>query len=377
MNRPGLSRLTVSLGIVLMMLLAACGGGGGEGSETAGDGASPGDSGSSPSASSGDSGEWNPQLDRVEFAMAGSFFGNQASWQSGVRFLDEVGFQGDPKTVISSETIPTLLSDSVWVAQDEAAVVFNAISANAGDLKIVGVPKDGEDWLLGHGPSIDSPEDIPGSKISGGAAGDPWIQAARTILEEEYGLNPDEAVEWVSVAGGSDARAQALVAGQIDLAMVQPRHIGTLQDAGGGILYNESKEVANEMLVVKNSTLKENRDSVCAYVEARVRGHQWATEGPNNTKNLDEIVQLVKDQGVEVTETDKKGFPDQSGSNWSPDIGVSAEAMDRSVSIFQGTGDLSEDFSWRDHVDFSCLHQAQEKLGLEKRPAPSGLESSG
>lgn len=378
MTSSGARKWTIGVALlVLLMVLAACGGGGGTETAAEGDeGSSSGDSEADGDSESGErDGSWDPQLDPVQMAMVGSFFGNQASVQSGARFYDEVGFQEEPKTVISEETIPTLLSGSVWVAQDEASVVFNALSAGAGDLTIVGVSKDGEDWLLGHGPDVEGPEDIPGKKISGGAAGDPWISAARIILEDEYGLNPDEDVEWVSVSGGSDARAQAIVAGQLDLAMVQPRHIGTLEEAGGGILYNESKEVANEMVVVETSTLEQNRDSVCAYLEARIRGHQWATEGENNSENLDELVQLVEDQGVEVTETDKEGFPDQSEDNWSHDFGASAEAMDRTVDIFKGTGDLSEDFDWRDHADFSCVHQAQENLGLEKRPDPSALDA--
>lgn len=375
MTRPGVNRVTISIALVLMMLLAACGGGGDGGDETAGsgDGSS---SGSGDSDGGGGDGSGDPQLDPVEMAQVGSFFGNQASLQAGLRYMEDVGFEEEPEIVISEETIPTLLSDSVWIAQDTHAVVFNALSAGAGDLTIVGVNKDGEDWLLGHGPDVQGPEDIPGSTISGGAAGDAWISAARIILDEEYDLNPDEDVEWVSVSGGSDARAQAIVAGQLDLAMVQPRHRSTLEEAGGGILYEESQDVANEFIITKTSTLEENRDSVCAYLEARIRGHQWASEGEDNTENLDELVDLVEAEGVEVTESDREGFAGQT-ENWSLDFGATAEGLDRAVRIFQGTGDLSEDFDWRDHSDFSCVQEAQEELGLEQRPDPSAMEGSG
>lgn len=375
MTRPGVNRVTISIALVLMMLLAACGGGGDGGDETAGsgDGSS---SGSGDSDGDGGDGSGDPQLDPVEMAQVGSFFGNQASLQAGLRYMEDVGFEEEPEIVISEETIPTLLSDSVWIAQDTHAVVFNALSAGAGDLTIVGVNKDGEDWLLGHGPDVQGPEDIPGSTISGGAAGDAWISAARIILDEEYDLNPDEDVEWVSVSGGSDARAQAIVAGQLDLAMVQPRHRSTLEEAGGGILYEESQDVANEFIITKTSTLEENRDSVCAYLEARIRGHQWASEGEDNTENLDELVDLVEAEGVEVTESDREGFAGQT-ENWSLDFGATAEGLDRAVRIFQGTGDLSEDFDWRDHSDFSCVQEAQEELGLEQRPDPSAMEGSG
>ena len=31
-------------------------------------------------------------------------------------------------------------------------------------------------------------------------------------------------------------------------------------------------------------------------------------------------------------------------------------------------GNVPEDFDWRDHVDFSCLTEVQEELGLEVAP---------
>lgn len=355
-----------ALGLLLLLLLTVTAACGQDGSEDA-DAAASGDS----SGSGGDGG--GVGLDPVRLALTGDFFGNQASWLSGKRFFSEVGFEEEAEAVFTDETIPSLLSGSVWTAQDETSVVFNALEARAGDLTIIGVIKDGEDWLLGHGPEIDGEEDIPGATISGGAAGDPWIAAGKIILEEEYGLDPENDVEWVSMGGGSDERAQAIVTGQLDLAMVQPRHIGTLEEIGGGILYNESREIANELLVVETSTLEENRESVCAYVEGRMRGHQWATEGEDNSENLDEIVEMVEAEGVEVTEEDIEGYPKQAGENWSADLGASAEAMNRAVSIFKDTGDLSEDFDWRDHSDFGCVHQVQEDLGLDKRPDPAEL----
>lgn len=362
MKRSGTSRLTIGVLIAVMMVLAACGQGDQE----------PADDGNSAAEAdtSGDGGD--PQLDPVQVSMTGDFFGNQASWLSGKRFFSEAGFDEEAEVVFTDETVPTLLSGSVWTAQDETQVIFNALEAGAGDLTVVGVIKDGESWVLGHGPDIEGPEDIPGSTMSGGAGGDPWIAVGEIILEE-LGVDPEEDVEWVSVTGGSDERAQAIVTGQLDIAMVQPRHIGTLEEIGGGVLYNENREIPNELLVVESSTLEENRDSVCAYLEGRIRGHQWLTEGEDNRENLDEVVEMVEAEGVQVTDADVEGLPQQAEENFSHDGGVSAEGFDSKVSIFESTGDVSEDFDWRDHVDFGCVHEVQEDLGLDLRPDPSEL----
>jgi hypothetical protein len=35
-------------------------------------------------------------------------------------------------------------------------------------------------------------------------------------------------------------------------------------------------------------------------------------------------------------------------------------------------GNVPEDFDWTEHVDFSCLTEAQENLGLEVEPGDVG-----
>ena len=36
-------------------------------------------------------------------------------------------------------------------------------------------------------------------------------------------------------------------------------------------------------------------------------------------------------------------------------------------------GQVPEGFDWREHVDFTCLWQAQESLGLEQNPVESEI----
>ena len=97
-------------------------------------------------------------------------------------------------------------------------------------MKIIGVEKGEEAWFLGIAEGVD-PENLEGLKISGGAAGDRNITVGEKILEE-IGVDP-ESMEWVSVEGGSDDRLSALIAGQLDVAVLQPRHILPLEAAGG------------------------------------------------------------------------------------------------------------------------------------------------
>jgi hypothetical protein len=58
-------------------------------------------------------------------------------------------------------------------------------------------------------------------------------------------------------------------------------------------------------------------------------------------------------------------------NNWSLDGGSSVESFDAWNQDMIDNGNVPEGFDWRDHVDFSCLWEAQEKLGLEQSPVES------
>ena len=36
-------------------------------------------------------------------------------------------------------------------------------------------------------------------------------------------------------------------------------------------------------------------------------------------------------------------------------------------------GNVSEGFDWKEHVDFDCLWEVQEKLGLEQNPSSDDI----
>lgn len=326
-------------------LLAACGGddGGGGGG-------------------TGDDGKYT----QVRMSYDNDDFMNQMTWMvADEMFWPDLGFSEPAKVTASEEYMAGLIGGDVWVAQGESDVIWAAVAEGSVPLKIIGVAKDTEAWWMGVRKGVD-PDNLEGLKISGGPAGDRNITVAKSILEEK-GINPDD-LEFVSVKGGSDERLQAMLAGQIDVAQLQPRHLAPLTEAGGTMIHKEFREVPQEVWVVRADTLEDHREEVCAYVKGRVQAFQYASEGEDFTANQDEIVEMARERGLEPSEDEIGEWEQEMKTQLALEGGATEEAFEEWNTDMIENGNVPEDFDWREHVDFGCLTEAQEELGLPVEP---------
>jgi ABC-type nitrate/sulfonate/bicarbonate transport system substrate-binding protein len=196
--------------------------------------------------------------------------------------------------------------------------------------------------------------------------GDRNIQVGRHILDD-LGVDPDS-MEWVLVEGGSDDRLAALIAGNLDVAVLQPRHVIPLTEAGGQMIYEEFQDVPQEVWVVRSETMENNRDAVCAYLQGRIAAKQFASEGSDYTDNQDAAIAVAAKYDIEPSEGDISEWATEMTGNWSLDGGSTVEAIDRWNQDMIDNENVPADFDWREHTDFSCLTEAQTNLGLEPRP---------
>jgi len=311
-------------------------------------------------------GEGELSLNQVRMAMDGDDYMNQLAWMvADERNWGDLGFGEAADVVASDEYLAGLFGGDVWVAQGESDVIWSAMAEGSIPMKVIGVDKGQEAWFLGIAEGVD-PENLEGLRISGGAAGDRNITVARKMLEE-MGVDPDS-MEWISIDGSSDDRLNAMIAGQLDVAALQPRHLLPLADASGQMIFEEYREVPQEVWVVTEKTLEENRDAVCAYVEGRIAAKQWASEGDDYQDNKDAAVAITEDRGLEPSEGDLEEWVAEMEHNWSLDGGATEEAFEQWNVDMIDNENVPADFDWREHVDFSCLTEAQENLGLEPNP---------
>ena len=316
-----------------------------------------------PSSGSDDGGL---SLNQVKLAIDNDDFMNQMAWMiADEKYWPELGFTEPAEVVATDEYLAGLFGGDVWVAQGESDAVWGALNEGSVPMKIIGVEKDSEAWYLGIREGVDE-NNLEGLKISGGPAGDRNIIVGEKILEE-LGVDP-KSLEWVQVEGGSDERLQALLAGNIDVAVLQPRHLSPLADGGGKMIFEEFHDVPQEVWVVKTETMENNKDAVCAYLEGRIAAKQWASEGEDYKDNQDEAVAIAEERDVTATEGDLEEWELEMTGNWSLDGGSSEQAFEEWNQDMIDNGNVDEGFDWREHVDFSCLTQAQENLGLEPNP---------
>ena len=316
----------------------------------------------------GDPGAEDLGVDRVEFAtMRDDAVDLMLVYSTAALFWPEVGFSEPAEVIVTSEAVPALVAGEAWVAQGDTSIFWAAIDEGDLDLVMVGIDKDNEVRILGSRAGIASVDDIePGMTASGGSVGDYDELVLREVLVE-LGVNPDE-LDIISMGGGADGRMQAMIAGQLDLGIQQPRNITPLTEAGGAILYEEAAEVPQEAYFVTREFLNENRAAVCAFLEGRIMGKQWAIEGEDMRANIEQAVEIVRGFDIDPTVDELADWERELTGNLSLDNGATIEGLDSFQENLKELGIISEDFDWRDHSDFSCLHEAQESQGLEPRP---------
>ncbi len=331
--------------VALLILLAACG-----------DQAAP-------------AGDGGLSVDTVSYASASSdAMDLMIQWSTAELFLPDLGFK-ETDIIVLDDTliIAALISGEAWMGQTGTSLIWAAMDQGDVDLVMVGIDKDDEVRILGTRPGIATVEDlVPGTTISGGDVGD-WDELVLREILVDLGVDPDT-LEIIAFGGGADSRMAAMIAGQLDAGIQQPRNIGPLTRAGGAILFEEAVATPQEAWVVTREFFDEHRDAVCAMVKGRIQGKQWAAEGPDSSDNIEEATEIVMKHGIEPTEDELGDWQREMEGNHSLDGGATAASLDKHVVNLQSLDMVSADFDWRDHSDFSCVWEAQEELGLQKRP---------
>jgi ABC-type nitrate/sulfonate/bicarbonate transport system substrate-binding protein len=180
---------------------------------------------------------------------------------------------------------------------------------------------------------------------------------------EELGVNRDQ-VQWITIGGGSDTRIAALLSGDLKGTALRPRHVASLLEVGGTVVYDERRIIAQEGYVVQRSFYEENRDAVTAYLYAIIKAKQYISD--YSTK--DEVIELMQKHDFEFPQEFIDAYEDTI-ENHSIDGGFEIPEMDLIFEEMSEVGEVDPNIDWRSAVDLTSLWEVQDALGLERRPA--------
>lgn len=277
---------------------------------------------------------------------------------------DELGYYGKggikPEAIVyadQSTLFPALLGGSLHAVLQDTDAVAGAHAAGVKDFLTVAIYRDKEPWMLAFRKGMKI-KDI--KNCSGGGAGGRNEFNAKTMIKR-LGGNPDK-IEWISIRGGSDARVNTFVQGQIDCVQHFDRHRPHVNKAGGKTVYDKYEDVPQDGIVVLRSWAKKNPRTVINMLKAFIQARDHALD----INNKDSIIKIMRSRNYDIP----KAFVDQYNKALyiiGADGHFSIKAMDKLIADSVRTGSLSKSVDWRTFVDMSYLNSAYKELGMNKR----------
>ena len=278
-------------------------------------------------------------------------------------YMEAVGFTKFDNKIINDSMAAVVGRGMDWTAVDTDVLIPARVEEEVG-VVYIGTRRDSEDLIFGLAPgaTLESLKEDKGY-VSGGEVGTRNELLGKRMITE-LGLDAEEDVRWVAMGGGSDTRLVALINGELQGSNLQIRHITQLEEAGGTIVYNESRRVAQDGYAVQTKFLEENRDAVVAYLYAIIQAKQFIKD--LNTK--DEVIGMLEKNDFEFPQEFIDAY-EANVSNLSPDCGFEIDEMELVWEELGSTGEADPDIDWRSAMDLGPLWEAQEALGLPRRPA--------
>jgi ABC-type nitrate/sulfonate/bicarbonate transport system substrate-binding protein len=281
-------------------------------------------------------------------------------------YFKEVGFD-KIEVITGEEYLPGVVGGSLLMAQGDTDAAFGA--TNKGEnVPLLAIFRQKEFRILGVAKGIETAADLKGKQLSGGPPGGRNEFLMKQIVSK-LGLDPEKDVEWVSVRGASDARLQAIVAGQLSGASLFPRHEGALKEAGGKFLVKDFADAPQECFMSNASMVEKNPNLITAYLSASVRAAQWlAKDEQTILKNKTEALAIMEKHGFKISDDFKQLYESVEMLQISPDLGFPPAAMDQLLTEAAQIGTLPQGFDWRKAVNLTMLNKAQVAAGVPERP---------
>jgi ABC-type nitrate/sulfonate/bicarbonate transport system substrate-binding protein len=283
-------------------------------------------------------------------------------------YFAEVGIDLQPANITGlDEYLPPVLAGDIHIALMDASVIFPAEDAAVLD----GSP-NGLTWIscnLGAQPVIMianegiTAENLAGKTIGGARAGSTNEALCKFILTD-LGYDWETDVNFVNLTGGSNDWVTAMLGGQVDATIAFPRHIVLAEEVGGGAIYNKPRLDPQAGFGMLRSTLDQYPNFATAWNYAYIKSQQWVKD-PANWEEA--RATIVNEFGLDYPDGAFAALEIDAGIMTS-DLGWNPDDMDVWLEFLAPYVEFRPDMPWRDYVDLTYLHAAQDALGLPQNP---------
>lgn len=273
-------------------------------------------------------------------------------------WLEEEGITEQEMIIVDQTQIfPGLIGGSVHFAAQDTDAIANANLADE-PIKFLANYRNKEPWIFAVSAEIETVEDLYGKTVSAGGAGGRNEWNSRAMIER-LGGDPDQ-INWQPIGGGSDARVNTFIEGQIDGVNMFDRHRPLIEEAGGWLIYDGLEIVPQDAFCAHMDFIEENERTVIGFLKATTRARQFV----GDVENKDEVIEIMKERGYEFPQAFIDLYERQLEIlNFTGHFNV--EAMEKLIADSVRTGSLEEEIDWREFTEMSYLNTAYEELGLE------------
>jgi ABC-type nitrate/sulfonate/bicarbonate transport system substrate-binding protein len=282
-------------------------------------------------------------------------------------YFKEFGINSvDIKTV--DDPLPPLIGGSLDLMLYDTDTAIAAAKKSNGDLRFLSVYLGGEANILGVAPGINTAEDLKGKTITGGQFGSRNDAILRELLQAN-GIDPAKDVKIVSTGGQSETRFQALLAGTVQGASIQLRHELLLQQAGGKVLFKQTRDVP-QVGWSADRLLRDSPETAPAFLAATLKARQFIT----NQANKATVLALMRGKKYNIPPAYEDVYPQENSTTYHvADGGFKPADMDKFIADQIGFKNVPPGTDWHQYTYLVPLWRAQKALGLPLNPALQGL----
>ncbi|MEO3872813.1 ABC transporter substrate-binding protein [Nonomuraea sp. B12E4] len=261
------------------------------------------------------------------------------------------------------DPLPALIGGSLDLALYDTDTAIAAGKKGDPSLRFLSVYLGGEANILGVGKGINTGADLRGRTITGGQFGSRNDAIIRQLLRDN-GVEPDRDVKIVSTGGQSNERLQAIISGTVDGASIQLRHRALLEEAGGKVLFEETREVPQSGWSV-TKLLQESPETVTAFLAATLKARQFITD----LGNKEDVLGIMRAKEFDIPTEYADAYEAENAPTYHvSDGGFEPADMDKFIADQVAYKTVPAGTDWRQFTYLVPLWRAQKALGLPLNP---------